>query len=358
MSATASSASSRATERAASARRRSSSCSRGLVGHRQIGLRRDAAALERLDETREELAGARLDQWGGRLDVRCVDEGVGRGRPELRLGLLLDLLADALLEVRAQLGQRVELARRARELVVDRREDLLLHLLERDLDGALLAICEFEFDLLGLARRHPEDPLLDLLEHAAGADLHDVVTLRLAAGLDQVDDHGVRGLGRLVGGRQLGDCEAQRLDLLVDDLGRDVRARVGNLEPLPVGDLDRRLDVHGGREAEVLVRCVRQLVGRIPDGQRAESASRRARCDTSPRCGSRPPPSTAALCRCARAAPASAPSPCGSRGSSRTWRDRKPRARPRAARRGPGRRPSGGLCSRATPRRERTSGPS
>ena len=38
------------------------------------------------------------------------------------------------------------------------------------------------------------------------------------------------------------------------------------------------------------------------------------------------------------AAPASAPCPCGSRGSSRTWTDRKPRARPRAARRGPGRR--------------------
>ena len=140
--------------------------------------------------------------------------------------------------------------------------------------------------------------------------------------------------------------------------GRDVGARVRNLEPLPVGDLDRRLDVHGGREAEVLVRCVRQLVVVFRTGNGPNPRPDERVADTSPRCGSRPPPSTAAPCRCARAAPASAPSPCGSRGSSRTWRDRKPRARPRAARRGLGRRPSGGPCSRAAPRRERTSGPS
>ena len=147
----------------------------------------------------------------------------------------------------------------------------------------------------------PTSALLDLLEHAAGADLDDVVALRLAAGLDEVDDHGVAGLGGPVGGRELGDCEAQRLDLLVDEprAGRPRRAQ-RNLEPLPVGDLDLRLDVHGGGEAEVLVRCVRQLVVVLRPGDGPNRASRRARSGTSPRCGSRPPPSRAAPCRSAR----------------------------------------------------------
>ena len=93
LSATASSASSRATDRAASARRRSSSCCGRLVRDREVGLRRDPAALERLDEPVEELARARLDERAGRLDVRRLDERVGGGGAELRLGLLLDLLA-------------------------------------------------------------------------------------------------------------------------------------------------------------------------------------------------------------------------------------------------------------------------
>src|SRR5262249_44346788 len=91
-----------------------------LVGNSEVGLDGDAAALERLDEAREQPVRAGSDETLGRLDVRCLDERVDGGGTELGLDLGVELLAQARLDVGAQLRQRVELAGRFRELVVER----------------------------------------------------------------------------------------------------------------------------------------------------------------------------------------------------------------------------------------------
>ena len=111
----------------------------------------------------------------------------------------------------------------------------------------VLAVGQLELDVLRLARGHAEDRHLDLLQHPAGSELDDVVALRLSTLLDEVDHDRVARLRRTVGRRELGDREPQCLELLVDELGRDVCAGVRNLEPFPVGDLDLRLDVDGRR---------------------------------------------------------------------------------------------------------------
>ena len=230
LSATASSASSRATERVASARRRASrSCGR-LVGDGDVGLERDPAPLERLDQAGDELTRAALDERAGRLDLRGVDERVGGGGAEPGLDLLLDLLADPLLDVGAQLRERVELAARAGEVVVERRQDLLLHVLERHLDRACLALAERVLDLLRLACGHADERLLDLFDDAARAELDRVVALRLAAVGDEVDDERVARLRGTLDRRELRDREAERLDLLVDELGGHLDVRRADLE--------------------------------------------------------------------------------------------------------------------------------
>src|SRR6266516_5914163 len=81
-------------------------------GHGQIGLDRHASPLERLDEIGEQAVRARPDEAVGRRDLRGIDERVDGRRSELGLDLGLELLAQARLDVRAQLGERVELAGR------------------------------------------------------------------------------------------------------------------------------------------------------------------------------------------------------------------------------------------------------
>ena len=118
-SAAASSTSSRATERGASSPSRATSSSGALARHREVGLERDAARLDLAREPAQQLARARLDERPGRVDVRGGDERVDDVGAELRLDLLLDLLAQARLDVGAQLGERLELGGGARELVVE-----------------------------------------------------------------------------------------------------------------------------------------------------------------------------------------------------------------------------------------------
>ncbi len=89
------------------------------AGRLQVGLDRDAAPLERADEAGEEVGGARLDERERRLHVRLPHELVHGGHPVGRVDLGVDLLAERRLDVRAQLLERVELARRAGQVVVD-----------------------------------------------------------------------------------------------------------------------------------------------------------------------------------------------------------------------------------------------
>src|SRR5262249_57266793 len=125
----------------------------------------DCAALERSGQPAEELAGPRGDEWSGRLDVRSLDERIGGGRAELGLDLLLDLLAESALEIGAQAGERVELARRLCQLVVERRQNLLLQLLEHDLDLRRLSAGQLVLDVPGLARRHAVPRELEPFAH-------------------------------------------------------------------------------------------------------------------------------------------------------------------------------------------------
>ena len=61
-------------------------------------------------------------------------ELVDRRNAEGRIDLGVELLPQRALDTRAQVAERVELARGARQIVVERRQHLLLYLAHRDLD--------------------------------------------------------------------------------------------------------------------------------------------------------------------------------------------------------------------------------
>jgi hypothetical protein len=91
-----------------------------LTRHDEEALERDAAALERAHEPGGELGRAPVDEGLDAIDLGRGRERVHRILAELRLELVLKLLAQACLEVGAQIGKGVELACRARQLVVER----------------------------------------------------------------------------------------------------------------------------------------------------------------------------------------------------------------------------------------------
>jgi hypothetical protein len=234
---------------------------RGLAGELEVRLGGDAAALERAPEPVQQLACPRLDERPADLDVRSLDEHIDRGRPELRLGLLVEHVADALLDVCAQLLECVELARGARQLVVERRQDLLLDLLDLDRRRRGRAVGALELDLLGLARRGPGQRALDLLEESARAELDDEVALPLAALVQRVDhQHVACAGGSALYRSELSDRLAQRLELLVDELLGHLRLREGHLKLRPVRGLGLRLHGDRGGELKLVVLRARQFV--------------------------------------------------------------------------------------------------
>src|SRR5919199_2510638 len=101
----------------------------GGAGDLEVVVERDAAALQREREPLEERPRPRLDERPRGLHLRRGDERAHDLLPERGLALQLEVLAQAGLDLLAQLGQRLELARRAREVVVERRGHLLLFLL-------------------------------------------------------------------------------------------------------------------------------------------------------------------------------------------------------------------------------------
>ena len=238
----------------------------------------DAAPAERADEAVEQLARARLDERAGRLDVRRSHERVDGGGSERRVDLLLDRDADAPLDVRAQLGERVELARRARQLVVDLRQHLLVDVLDGDRDGGVGLVGEVVRDLLRLPDARADEGRLDLLDEPPRPELDDRVRLRLARRALQVDDERVALPGRTVVGRhELGDGLPQRLELLVDELLRDLGLGARHLEGRPVDDLGGGLHLDRGRERPRLLVGRRQL--EVVLGRRDRAA---AACATPP----------------------------------------------------------------------------
>ena len=173
--------------------------------------------------------------------------------------------------------ERVELACRAGELVVELRQHLLADLLDRDVDVRGRLVRELVGDALGLARGGADERRLDLLDEPAGAELDDRVALRLALGRDDVDDEGVALLrGPVAGGHELGDGLAQRLELLGDELLRHLGLGLADLELGPVDDVDLRLHGHGRGELPVRLVIGRELVVvlRLRDGPDARARGR------------------------------------------------------------------------------------
>ena len=222
----------------------------------------DPAPAERAHEAVEQLAGPRLDERAGALDVRGRDERVDGGRAEGGVDLLLDRRANPPFDVGAQLGERVELARGARELVVELRQHLLVDVLDGDVDRGAGLVRE-------LVRRPPSSPPRS--RRSAPASISSTsrpepssTTVSDCAspdGLTQVDDERVAGLraGRSSAGTSSATRLAQRLELLIDELLRDLGLGARHLERRPVDDLRRRLHLDGGRERPRLVVGRRQL---------------------------------------------------------------------------------------------------
>ena len=112
-----------------------------------------------------------------------------RNRPSISS---LELLADLPDDVGAQLVERVELGRGVRELVVERRQHLLVQLLERDERRARgcrrrprQATC------VGVAGGEAANPVLELVDQALRAELDHVVALARALLGHDVDDRDV-----------------------------------------------------------------------------------------------------------------------------------------------------------------------
>ncbi len=184
---------------------------------------------------------------GETSNVRVAHERGERGGAELALDRAFELLAQPPLDVLAQLGERVELADGARELVVELGQLLLLDLLDGRLERLAVAVG----DLLRLACRHADEARLDLGDQPLGAELDHVVALALAVA-DEVDDDRVALARRpVLGGHEGRGRVAQQLELLIDHLLGDLGLCARHLQRRPVGHLGLRLDVDGGGEAKV-----------------------------------------------------------------------------------------------------------
>src|SRR5579885_944 len=233
---------------------------RGPPGRGEERARVDPAALERAHEPGEELLRAHLDREPLGVDVRGPHERVERELPELQLGRPLALLADARLDVAAELGERLELGDGLREVVVRGRQHLLVQLLQRHRPGLAGAVRELPGDLAALSREHAPHRLLDLVDEALRAELEHVVALAVAGGRDDVDDGDVAGLGgprvdrREVAGRALQGLDLRRHRLLAE--------------------LGPGLDGELGGEAPVLVGARRQLVGVLGRAGRPHARAR------------------------------------------------------------------------------------
>ena len=198
------------------------------------------------------------------LDVGGGDRGVHRGLAELALDLALLRLADALLELGAQLVERVVAAGLDGEVVVQLGQPLLLDLLDLDGEGGVLAgevlgrvvVGERDLDLALVAGGDAVELLLEARDQPARAEL-DQVAARLAAlerlAVDrsgEVDHHEVALPGGALDGLERGERLAQALELRLHLVGVDGRLAAPDLEPLVVAELGRRHHADLDRERE------------------------------------------------------------------------------------------------------------
>ena len=216
--------------------------------------------------------------------------------------VLLELLADLALDVGAQLVERVELGRGARQLVVERRQHLLVQLLDRD--GGAAASSRRRAPSSRRSSRPTSRRMiaaLDLVDEPLAAELDDVVAVGAVLG-DDVDDGDV-ALAARCGPRRATSSATMRCSAsscCVDDLLGHLDLALRHLERRPVGRLGLRLHRELGGEAPGLVVARRQLVVELGLLGRAGARRARRRSRTSCRCATRPPRSRRAACRPSR----------------------------------------------------------
>ena len=188
----------------------------------------------------------------GTSNGRRVDERVDGRLAKRRLGLVGDRLAQPLLDLGAQLGERVELARRLRQVVVDLGEHGLLDLLERHQDVRGRLVRHREHDGLRLAGGHAGKRVVELVDQPAAPHLGHVVALRPDLLALEVDDDRVAFLRRTVDRDELGHGAAELLELGVDDLLGNLGLGLRHLEIRPLAHVGLVQDGNGCGELERL----------------------------------------------------------------------------------------------------------
>ena len=273
-SASASRASSRATETAASSTIWRSSSSRAPAARREVGLERDATALERAHEPGEQIRGARADERDRRLHLRCAHELVDGRHAERRVDLGVELLAqrDSML---ARSSARVSnsLAARASSSsssgsIFSCTSRTVISTVELEPSASGKAICFVS----------PADAPMSAASisrgEAAAPELDDRVRLRLAFGVDEVDDERVaRPGGRSpAGASSATDSRSASISASSDSCGISTSAR-GTSSLGPVDELGERLHLDGRDEAPGLVRGAGELELVLRVGDRAHAAA-------------------------------------------------------------------------------------
>ena len=318
-SATASSASSRATDWAASARTCAVSSSGVWPVVCEVRLGRDARGSRASGRSRSAArarAPRRAAPRASTPEAR-TSSSTAAARKSASISLV-DRRPDPPLDVRAQLGERVELAGRARELVVGLRQHLLVDVLDRHVDRASRSRRRASSAPCACRRRRAPTSAVSISPSSRPEPSSiDRVGLALAVRAAEVDDERV-ALARLavVGGHELGDRACERVDLVPDELLGDDRLGARHLEAS-----SSRRSPGVGCTSTVALKRPRLALARTGARSRTR-ASRRAQ--PRPRGGAPEPAADVRLDRLGPealladvrdAAPAAAPSPCGSLGS-------------------------------------------
>ncbi len=147
------------------------------------------------------------------------------------------------------------------DVVVERRQHLLEDLLDGHRRAPPFVLAELVDHVAALADAEAAQGVLDLLEQPPGAELDDVVALRVAVLGDDVDDERVAVVGGTSLDRhEVGHRPLMLLEVLADDLLGHLDLGLRHLELRPVGRLGVRLNRELRREAPVLVVGGRKVV--------------------------------------------------------------------------------------------------
>ena len=199
-----------------------------LAGRLEVGLGRDPAVRERADEAVQAARGPALSTSG---PAPCTFEARTSSSTaaarNARLDPLLERGADPALDVAAQLVERVELARRARELVVDLRQHLLVDVLDGDVDGCLGAVGELV--ARPCASRRPTRRRAPARSRRRDVRCRARPRCRTGprrfASARSTTSVSPSCAGRSSAGRELGDRASQRVELRLDELLGDLGLR-------------------------------------------------------------------------------------------------------------------------------------